>query len=156
MLLLLLGVALGIIPSILANIFTGPILSLASRHRLVARLAKLRFASSRELQGDWKITWTVDSLGYPTVNNGTTRIDTFMRMQAFSTVSTGYGAANRYFYVGEAKGGIVSGRWYDPGPDSYHGMFQIRWNGARTAATGKWIGWAADGTVKAGDLVLKR
>lgn len=156
MLLLFLGVALGIIPSIVANIVTGPILSLASRHRLVEILSKIPFSSNKNLQGNWKVTWTVDSPGYPNENTGITQIDSFMRMLSFSTVSAGYGAANRYLYVGESKGGIVSGRWYDPGPDSYHGMFQIRWNGTRTTATGKWIGWASDGNVKVGDLELKR
>jgi hypothetical protein len=156
MLLLFLGVALGIIPSIMANVVTGPILSLASRHKIVVALSRIPFASNKELQGDWLVTWTVDSPGYPSVNTGATRIESFMRMLTFSTVSAGYDAANRYLYVGETKGGIVSGRWYDPGPDSYHGMFQMRWNGTRTIAIGKWIGWAANGTVKVGDLELKR
>jgi len=153
---LIVGGFLGFIASVFANAVTGPLLSLASRHRIVAALSKLPFVSNSSLAGEWNVSWSVTSPGYPQLNVGTTKINSCLRMLAFSTTSTGYGAHRRYHYVGQSKGGIVSGRWYDPGPDAYHGLFQIRWNGACTAATGKWIGWASDGTVKEGSLILSR
>lgn len=156
MLILIAGAVLGLIASILANVLTGPILSLASRHRIVAALARLPFVSDRRLKGEWRVCWTVTSLGYQPENEGSTRIASAFSMLAFSTTATGYDVSREYLYVGHSKGGIVSGRWYDPGPDAYHGMFQIRWNGTCTAASGKWIGWASDGTIKVGNLELSR
>lgn len=156
MVILIAGALLGFLFSILANAVTGPILSLASRRAVVAALSKLPLVSDRQLAGQWKVIWTVSSSGYPASNVGITAIDSCLSMVAFSTSSSGYGTTREYQYVGHSKGGIVSGRWYDPGPDAYHGMFQIRWNGTRTGADGKWIGWANDGTVKSGDLALSR
>ncbi len=156
MLNLIAGAVLGFLFSLLANAITGPLLSLASRRRIVTLLTRLPFVRDRRFGGDWDVTWTVSSPGYPETNIGTTEIDSCLGLLAFSTTSKGYGSAREYHYVGYFKGGVVSGRWYDPGPEAYHGMFQIRWNGTCTAAQGKWIGWASDGSVKAGDLRLSR
>jgi len=156
MLTLIIGTLLGFVCSLLANVVTGPLLSLASRHRIVTLLAKLPFVADRRLSGEWEVTWTVSSPGYPTTNTGTTRIQNCLGLIAFSTTSEGYGSAREYHYVGRSKGGIVSGRWYDPGPDAYYGVFQTRWNGICTGAEGKWVGWASNGSVKAGDLELSR
>lgn len=156
MLSILAGALLGFLFSIIANAVTGPLLSLTSRHRIVALLAKVPLLNDRRLRGEWRVAWTVDSPGYPSENDGLTHVDSCLGMIAFSTSSRGYGAVREYLYVGKSKGGVVSGRWYDPGPDSYHGMFQMRWNGTCTGAEGKWIGWAKDGSIKVGELRLLR
>ena len=154
---LVIGAVLGFTASLLANAVTGPIVSLASRYRLVQLLARIPFMSDRRLAGKWRICWQVNSPGYPERNEGMTEISSFLGAVAFSAASEGYGAKRTYLYVGHAKAGIISGRWYDPdGSEAYYGLFQIRWNGTLQAAAGKWIGWAADGTVKEGDLNLSR
>ena len=154
---LLLGGVLGFVASLLANAVTGPVLSLASRHWIIRSLSSIPFASDKRLSGRWKVSWCVRSGGYPPLNQGETIVSTFLGAITFSAVSDGYGAKRVYLYVGHARGNVISGRWYDPdGSEGYHGMFQIRLHGTFQFASGKWIGWAADGTVKEGDLRLER
>ncbi len=154
---LFLGGVLGFLASLLANVVTGPVLSLASRYRLVLALSRIPLTSDKRLRGNWRIAWSVRSRGYPPVNEGVTKISSFLGAIGFSATSSGYGTQRVYLYVGYATGSIISGRWYDPdGTEAYHGLFQIRLNGALQSAHGKWIGWAADGTVKAGNLTLER
>jgi hypothetical protein len=72
--------------------------------------------------------------------------------------TTTSGSKIKYGFVGELDGRVITGRWYDTrnAGGSYHGSFQVVAEPTMDSASGKWLGFATDGSVKADKLFWKK
>lgn len=136
-------------------LFRAPAEVLLTRYRIVKLLSRL---SPRHpaFDASWHIEWSVKSKNFPSSNRDRVKVFKFLNYVGAELESeTLDGKAIRYGFVGKLHGSILTGSWVDSrGSDfGYYGPFQIVMAATMHSAEGKWIGFAQDRTVKAGDLV---
>lgn len=132
-----------------------PARALMNRYKIVTILSGLRI-KTKVLTGEWDIEWTVDSQTFPHRNRHRAIVYRFSRYVAAEIESfTRDGVAIKYGFVGQLRGSILSGGWFDSqeGKAGYYGSFQIVLAPTMREARGKWLGFARDQSVKAGDLI---
>lgn len=142
--LIAIGLVTGVAASLVANILSGPLLSAMTSYGAVRTFAKLRCARDRGFEGAWEIHWSAESHRSPKSNASSTRVASFLKFVAFEgTFESSTGPAT-YRFVGRNRGRVISGRWFDPRSEGYHGHFQMLRAGTLSAAEGSWIGFSSD------------
>ena len=125
------------------------------RHRVVKFVHSWWPLKHEALSGSWEFEWEVTSKNFPKSNKVRVTLYKVLHYIAAEGESrTNSGDKIKYGFVGQIDGLTVTGRWYDardPGR-GYYGTFQVVMGGTMHQAIGKWIGFANDQRVKAGDF----
>jgi hypothetical protein len=152
--LLVLSFGLGIFASIIAALILGPGLTIVSGFRATKFVVGLRqkFAKDTVFDRDWTQTWTVESsTTYPPMNTSPLRLYRFLHLVAGEAdMVTKTGVPVSFRIVGVIDGNYLTGKWMDPTPGGYYGVFQLIKRPSNDLIDGSWAGFSKKGTVRSG------
>lgn len=104
----------------------------------------------------WQVEWSVESDQFPPQVRSEFIVYPFLNLLAADWTWTSVeGHKLTYHLVGAVAGtNKLTARWFDPESEGYFGALQVVVSPLRNEARGIWIGFSANGSVKAGDVRL--
>ncbi len=108
--------------------------------------------------GEWEVAWNVKSKAFLQSNKRQSAIARCFNSVALEGVGlTTAGVEIPYGFIGKLSRdkSIVTGTWFDRSGNNagYHGVYQLRLQGGRDEAVGKWAGFSETGSnIKTGTL----
>lgn len=154
-----LGATVALLKSLLTALVSEPAKILMTKHRVIRICSATWPFKSPIYSGHWTFEWLVESATFPKSNTDKVIMHKFLKYVAAELRSTTTsGSKINYGFVGELDGAIITGRWYDTRntSGSYYGSFQVITAPTMDSASGKWVGFAKDGSVKADALSWKK
>lgn len=160
--LLLLGAALSFPIAVLASWVAGPLITIMWSYRLASVFSALLGWTAPMLfrEGNWELTWLVESDRFPRVNKSAVTLRSFLNVVAgewIAVTNDNQKIVYRMLAV-RTSATMLTGRWFDKIGDDlgYVGALQLAISHTRTSAEGKWIGFARDGSVKANVITMRK
>lgn len=156
---LILGGPIGVLSSLIAALLIGPVLETIATYKVICILSFLftRF-QDKTFEEPWNQIWEVRSSHFARSN---TSPIVFRKFAQFLTADTYNKTLNgqiiHWRLVAKiSRKTFVTGTWYDLNRSGYHGAFQMSLAPHMESATGIWIGFATNGSVKSGRLIWVR
>jgi hypothetical protein len=146
---------------LIASLFVGRFLEFPWSYGFIVRASKCApWTAPKFLQrSQWEITWEVDSSSFPSRNASVMQHHVFLNLVAGEWNSQPLnGQMKTYRLVGRRSAtNKLTGLWYDKNlPDlGYAGALQMVYSPLGSSASGKWIGFSADHSVKAGGISIR-
>ncbi len=154
--LLITGALLGVPASMAASLilrFLGQAMTILCGFSTVKALTKLRQRLYSDLTFDvpWEEEWHVKSKNYAPRNRSALKTYRFFHLLAAETEhQTISGTRHEFRILGVIDQNVITGKWMDPGPIGYYGVFQLQLAHARDRAEGQWSGFSNKEGVKSG------